>query len=242
MTNHNYVGTELEIFKSAVNWKSYWSDQIRPHICGQVLEVGAGIGSSTFALQKAERSKWTCLEPDQNLAARLAQYAQSEKLEGDYEVIAGTLAELPDDARYDTILYLDVLEHIEDDCSELNCAVKRLEKGGNLIILAPAHQFLFSNFDRAIGHYRRYSRNTLLSAAPAELTLVQANYLDSVGLLASLSNRLLLQAEAPSQSQITFWDNVMIPCSRILDPLLLRKLGKSILAIWRNNSSDDRSI
>jgi SAM-dependent methyltransferase len=242
MIGPDYVGNELDVFKGAVNWKSYWATQISPLIRGRVLEVGAGIGSSTLALQFAEYSKWTCLEPDPKLANRLNRLLGNENLKGDHEVVTGALTDLPDSASYETIIYIDVLEHIEDDGSELMNASGRLKKDGLLIVLAPAHQFLFSQFDLAIGHCRRYSRKALLEAAPAELTLVRVNFLDSVGLLASLANRLLLHSEAPSQAQVAFWDNVLIPFSRAADPLLFRKIGKSILAIWRKDYSSESAV
>ena len=60
---------------------------------------------------------------------------------------------------YDTILYLHVLEHIENDQDEIREAEKRLKKGGHLLIMVPAHQKIYSNLDRAVGHYRRYERD-----------------------------------------------------------------------------------
>ena len=59
--------------------------------------------------------------------------------------------------KFDTIIYLNVLEHIEDDTNEINLAINKLNLGGHLIILVPAHQKLFGKFDSAVGHYRRYN-------------------------------------------------------------------------------------
>ena len=74
---------------------------------------------------------------------------------------SGTLSELSDSDKFDTILYMDVFEHIEDDRAELERAAAQLAPDGHLIVLAPAHQWLFTPFDESIGHYRRYSRRTL---------------------------------------------------------------------------------
>jgi hypothetical protein len=79
---------------------------------------------------------------------------------------------------------LDVLGHIEDDDAELRLAARYLRKGGHLIVLAPAHQFLYSPFDGAIGHFRRHCRRSLRAAAPPELSFVLLRYLDSAGLMA----------------------------------------------------------
>lgn len=74
---------------------------------------------------------------------------------------ATTLAALPRDSRFDTILYIDVLEHIADDRAELVEAARRLNPGGYLVVLSPAHQWLFTAFDAAIGHVRRYTAKSL---------------------------------------------------------------------------------
>jgi hypothetical protein len=61
---------------------------------------------------------------------------------------------------------------------------------------------------------------------------VEAFYLDAVGMAASMANRLLLRASMPTQGQILFWDRVLVPASRVIDPLLARSVGKSVVAIW----------
>jgi hypothetical protein len=128
---------------------------------------------------------------------------------------------------------MDVLEHIADDRAELEMAADRLRPGGHLIVLAPAHQWLFAPFDAAIGHFRRYTKGTLGAAAPAALPLIRLVYLDSAGMLASLGNRLLLRSSMPTPRQIAFWDRVLVRCSRWTDPMFGYTLGKSVLAVWR---------
>jgi hypothetical protein len=145
----------------------------------------------------------------------------------------GTLAGISTPELFDTIVYLDVLEHIEDDRAELALAAAHLRPGGRVLVLAPAHQSLFSPFDRAVGHFRRYARKSLSAIGPAALTLERLEYLDSVGLLASFANRALLKQQVPTLAQIRTWDRLMVPLSLLLDPLLARRVGKSILAVWR---------
>jgi hypothetical protein len=146
--------------------------------------------------------------------------------------MCGTVDALAADERFDAILYIDVLEHIEDDVAELERSAARLRPGGHIIVLSPAHQGLYSEFDKAIGHFRRYSKASLLAAAPPGLRLVEAFYLDAVGMAASLANRLLLRASMPTGGQILFWDRVLVPVSRVIDPIFVRRVGKSVVAIW----------
>lgn len=228
-----YVGTELELFQHAVHWKDYLKKEISPHLHGHILEMGAGLGANTklFSKSNPKIESWTCVEPDPKLAEQI-QKASSPPI----EVLVGTLQTLKMEKTFDSILYIDVLEHIEKDHEELQKILPHLSPGGKLIILSPAHQFLFSPFDKKIGHFRRYNKKTLLAAVPAEIKLCSLEYLDSIGFFASLANRFLLKAADPTQNQILFWDNFLVRASSYLDPLLRNKMGKSILGIWRKES------
>lgn len=229
----HYVGGELEIFSHALNWKAYWISKLRPYLTGSVLEVGAGIGANTRLLMNGESHRWVCLEPDAKLADQLRHSFVTEPSCSDCEVWIGTVGSIVAGESFDTILYIDVLEHIEDDATELQRAAARLNPDGSLIVLSPAHHWLFSEFDRSIGHHRRYTRATLSALNPPGLQLARCFYLDSVGLLASAANRCLLRQPLPTPKQISLWDNTMIPCSRVLDPLTGHSVGKTVVAIWK---------
>jgi 2-polyprenyl-3-methyl-5-hydroxy-6-metoxy-1,4-benzoquinol methylase len=229
-----YQGRELAVFGHAQNWKRYWARYVKRHLGKRVLEVGAGIGSNTpFLIEQT--SEWICLEPDPKFASILVERqragpsARAQKISG----LITDLLRVPD---FDSIIYIDVLEHIKDDAVELAEAAARLRPNGTLIVLGPANSWLFSNFDTAIGHYRRYSSPDMRAITPSELELIGLRHLDSVGTLASLANKLFLNFDTPTLLQILVWDRLMIPISRILDPLLAYKFGRSIMAIWRRPS------
>jgi len=228
MSEKDYVGSELDLFSAAMNWKAYWASHVAPYVRGRVLDVGAGIGATVLTLSHHVHCEWTALEPDATLADRMRQAAVDQQLPVGSRVLTGTLADLAADERFDTILYIDVLEHIEDDGGELIAAAERLMPGGHLLILAPAHQALFSPFDEAIGHFRRYSRRTLQACVPSTLRIEKLRYLDSMGMLASLANRLLLRSAMPTPQQIAMWDRLLIPISIPLDAITLGRIGKSI--------------
>jgi SAM-dependent methyltransferase len=231
MSSFSHTGSELQLFEKAVNWKTYWHKQLLPYIGELVLEVGAGTGTNTVLLAgESTHRLWVCLEPDASLCAQLRTAVSHLRR---VSVIGGTTACLELEQRFDTILYIDVLEHIENDSEELQCAANHLLSGGHLIVVSPAHQYLYTPFDRAIGHFRRYSRSSLSRAAPPEVSPVVLRYLDAAGMLASLVNRLLLKQSMPTEAQIKLWDRCLIPVSRFLDPTLGHRVGKSLLAIWR---------
>lgn len=228
-----YPGTELELFQRATQWKAYLAQQIRPFLGSHVLEVGAGIGATTKILCSAHQTRWVMLEPDPELAAQLVGQVAQGRLSRQCQVTVGTIQHLPDQDRYDSVLYIDVLEHIREDRQELALAVKRLRPGGYLIVLSPAHQWLYSPFDEAIGHCRRYDRHTLAATAPPTAQLLRMRYLDAAGLLASLANAMLLRRAAPTTAQVLFWDRILVPASRVLDRCFRYRVGKSVLGIWR---------
>ena len=233
MPEQPYQGSELEYFANAVNWKTYFADKLSPYIGATVLEVGAGIGSTTEILCRGEIDCWTCLEPDPNLAAQIKTKIDAGKIEPACRIVNGMAADLAPVDLFDSIIYIDVLEHIKNDSQELERVSEHLVSGGNLIVLSPAYSWLFSDFDAAIGHFRRYTAATLRSLTPPGLTPTRCFYLDSVGLLASISNRLWLRTSAPTSRQIQFWDKTMVPISRYLDRIVGFSFGRSIACIWR---------
>jgi protein-L-isoaspartate O-methyltransferase len=232
-----YAGSELEIFAAASNWKAYYKQIIRKYVGQEVLEVGAGMGSTTAALCEGE-GHWLCLEPDAKLAGRIAQLIAGGGLPACCKAQTGTIRDIPAAKAFDTILYIDVLEHIEDDSNEIRAASERLKDSGFLVILAPAHQQLYTPFDANIGHYRRYNKRTLSALMPRNLAQRSLLYVDSVGGMASLANRYFLRSEMPSRRQIAFWDKTMIPFSKLLDPLLGYRVGKSIIGVWEKVRAD----
>ncbi len=230
--NFAYTGLELELFKHASCWKSYCGGMVKKFIGQNILEVGAGIGGSSQFLYTGKQKRWVMLEPDcilfEKLKGSLDTFSQTVR----YEVINGTIADLTSGEKFDTIIYFDVLEHIEDDKREIFQVEHFLASGGFLIVIVPAHQWLFSPFDKAIGHYRRYSRKDFSTRFPDDLLCVDIKYMDSIGVGVSLSNKLLFRQSAPHKTCIQIWDRCLVPLSKLVDPLVGYKIGRTIIGIW----------
>lgn len=226
-----YAGKELGLFAHALNWKAYFGKKLAPLIKGDVLEIGAGIGETTRALQAGAGVSWvtwTCVEPDPALAGQIAKHIKPEP-----GVIVGTLAQVPTGRKFDAILYVDVLEHIEDDAGELALAAKYLKPGGRIVCLSPAYMFLYSDFDKVIHHFRRYTAGQYKVVTPASLVLEKTFYLDCLGCALSMGNRFVSKQSMPKKNQILFWDRVVIPISRVLDVVVFRSFGRSVVGVWR---------
>jgi len=228
----NYIGDELTLFAHADNWKAYWSSKIEPLLDGPVLEVGAGIGSN-LALLRQRQQDWVALEPDASQAESIENSIQ--KSHAGIDVVVGTLDDVADGQLFKSVIYIDVLEHIEHDQEEVEKAFSHLQAGGRLIVLSPAHNRLFSPFDKAVGHFRRYNKTMLRALTPTspEVKIESLYYLDSVGCLASFANMALLKQSMPTSKQIWLWDKLMVPISQVLDVLLGKQLGKTIVMVWQ---------
>ena len=220
-----YPGTELDSFDKATIWRKYIYSKVKKFIKGDVLEVGAGIGSFTKNYEKLIR-KLTLSEIDpDNLTIIKKKFSNpkfsfTNKFTKDLE------------ENFDTIMYLNVLEHIEDDIEEINNALKKLKKNGHLIILVPAHNNLYSKFDEAVGHFKRYEIDFFKQIKIQNLKRQKLIYLDSMGYFLYYLNKLFFKEEIyPSNFKILIWDKLFTPITFIVDRLLMYKFGKNILYV-----------
>jgi SAM-dependent methyltransferase len=229
----SYRGTELELFADATNWKAYWSAEVRPYIGERVPDVGAGLGATAAVLNHAPCRLWLALEPDPELSRRMRANVLAGRMGDNCEVRVGTIGAVATDESFDTILYIDVLEHIESDHEEVVEAASHLSEGGHFVVLAPAHNWLYSAFDEAIGHFRRYNSTSLRALTPRRLRPERFWYLDSLGILVSLANRLILKQAEASVAQVRLWDRGIVPVSRPVDWLTGYRMGKSVIGVWK---------
>jgi SAM-dependent methyltransferase len=228
---YHYVGLELELFKYANQWKKYLSKNMLGYITGDVLEVGSGIGSTTrFLINKSVRS-WICLEPDDNLLQISKKNLQPESFSSKIQYINNDIGIFKKKDKFDTIIYIDVLEHIKYSDVEISKACHLLRDKGTLILILPAHQFLFSEFDSHVGHYRRYNLNDVERIIPSHYEIIKYKYLDSFSLVLSLSNKLFLKRSLPTKIQIKIWNLIFIRISKFLDSILRYRVGKSLFVV-----------
>ena len=220
-----YPGEELDNFDRATIWRKYIYFEIKKFIKGNILEVGAGIGSFTKNyIDKAE--KITLSEIDLNNYEIISKKFKNNKIK-----ITNKVTEKLNDT-YNTIMYLNVLEHIKNDKDEIIKAIKKLKTNGHLVVLVPAHNRLFSKFDKAVGHFRRYEKNFFINLNLKDNKIEKLIYLDALGYLLYYLNKIFFKEEVyPSKIKILIWDKIFTPITFFLDKILLNKLGKNILYI-----------
>ena len=125
-----YVGTELDLFASAHHWKAYVRRQVSMYLGRRCSRSARAMAARRAFSAEAVPERWVCLEPDSSLADRLIASVSAGELPDCCEPKIGTLADLDDSDRFDTILYMDVLEHIADDRAELARAADHLRPDG----------------------------------------------------------------------------------------------------------------
>ena len=224
---NEYDGWELNFFDDAKNFRNYQWKLIKDKIKKKILEVGPG--NCVFLDRYCKISKEIFLfEPSENFRIKL-----SSKIENFKEV---KLIKEYDNSKYDTIIYLDVVEHIEDDQNEILSAYNRLNKDGYLIINVPAFQFLYTDYDKKIGHYRRYSKSSFKRLLQnLNINNFNMSYFDSIGFcLIFFSKYLAVSNKVNLQGGVKFW-NFLIPISKILDILLSPLIGKSLMVIIKKD-------
>jgi len=139
------------------------------------------------------------------------------------------------DNNFDSILYLHVLEHIEDDLKELKNAIQKLNSRGHIIIMVPAHQKVYSNLDKAVGHFRRYEKG-FFKEDLAGLNRTKLISIDAIGYFLYYFNRLFFKKEVfPSKTKIFLWDKFFTPITILCDFILRYKFGKCFIAVYKKN-------
>jgi ubiquinone/menaquinone biosynthesis C-methylase UbiE len=211
---------------------------LQQHLAGTALEVGAGGGAVTRALS-THCTSVTALEPNKELHSTLAQTTsdlsnvttRNEFLQSYVQSLAGK----PSDQRqgFDAIVYINVLEHIADDLAELSLATSVLKPDGRVLIVVPAHQWLYAKVDRLTGHHRRYSKRGLQSAITRSgLRVETIRYFDTVGLLPYYLIYKLLRSTSTAGTNAVIYSRIIMPISYLLYRFSNGRLvGKNLVAV-----------
>ncbi len=221
----DYPGKELEIFDKAVLWRKYIYFLVKKYIKNDLLEVGAGIGSFTENY-KNNLKNITLTELDKQNIKRLKKRFKGSKI----KIKAELTSKL--NGKFNSILYMNVLEHIKNDKKEINISLSKLNKKGYLIILVPAHNELYTKFDKEIGHFRRYKVNFFKKLKFKDAKIVKLQYLDCLGYFLYYLNKIFYKNEIyPSKTKIFIWDKFFTPFTFFFDRFLNYKFGKNVLCI-----------
>jgi len=222
---------DLEVMARANNYRNWIYRQIAPYIGERILEVGSGIGNFTELLLERELVVAT------DKYDRCVHYLQSRlghqlKLPPTQLDIANPNGEFFETSEFDTVICLNVLEHVKDDGRALSFMYSVLAPGGRLILLVPAFQFLYGSVDRSIEHYRRYNKKSLLPIMrESGFQVERAFYMNVVGMFGWFWNNRVIRTEMENPGQIGFFDNYLAPWAERLEKLIPPPFGLSLIAV-----------
>lgn len=226
-----YYGRDLEAMSKAINYNNWIISEFNSSLGKITAEIGAGCGNFTESLLKNGVEQILACEPSANMFSLL-----KNRFENDERVVpansclnAETIKKFNKD--FDSIMYVNVLEHIEDDEKELKLAYEIMKPGSKLLIFAPAMPSLMSSYDRAIGHFRRYRRSELnKKVTRAGFNVLKCRYFDYLGVFAWFLSMRVLKCDL-HKTNVSLYDKFLVPVLKPIEKYVQMPFGKSLLLI-----------
>ena len=216
----------LDIFDNAKVWIKYVHFLNKKYYRNDFLEVGAGIGSFTDNYEKNIKNIFLTEIDENNLNILKSKYKNNLNI----KIIEKEVEHIEE--KFNTIAHFNVLEHIKEDKEEIYNCLNKINQNGYLVILVPAHNKLYSNLDKDVGHYRRYEKSFFEKLDLKGNLIVELKYIDCLGYLLYYLNKIFFKDETyPSNFKIFVWDKLFTPITMIIDFLTFYKLGKNILCV-----------
>ena len=220
----------LDLLRDTYNYNHWIYSLLRPYLGNAVLEIGSGIGNMTQFLLSCDQL--ICLEPEQEYLQRLADLMRVHR---NVRVVNSGIEAIPavavPEETCDTVLCLNVLEHIQDDLDAVRRMKSVLKAGGRLALYVPACRWAYGAMDKAMVHHRRYSRTMLRSlAARNDLRVTVCQYVNFVGLWGWWWAGRVRQEPLIDPQKARMMDR-LVPYTSALERLMKPPLGQSLFAV-----------
>lgn len=238
---HDPIGEKtLAVIAAADNFNKWMYNTIRPYVKGDILEIGSGIGNiSQFFLQNKGNVTLTDLRSGycEILKQKFSDYANLKavlKLNLTHPEFKTEYASLLES--YDTIVALNVVEHIENDELAIANCHKLLKPGGHVIIVVPAYQWLYNKFDKGLKHFRRYSRRRLTGLIRKNnFEIIHSQYFNLVAIAGWFVSGSILKKETIPKGQMDIF-NKLTPVFKVIDKIIFNSAGISTICVGRRNN------
>ncbi|HKC47481.1 MAG TPA: class I SAM-dependent methyltransferase [Gemmatimonadales bacterium] len=224
------VGIETleRLAAAAPRYNAWLIERVLPWVGRRVLEIGAGVGTMSAFL--ADRERVVLSDTNAGYLERLrARFAGHPHIRVETLRLPATEGDLQAE-RLDTIICLNVLEHVRDDELSLATMFQLLQPGGRLVLLVPSLPAIYGTLDRALGHFRRYTRAELRRKyAVAGFRMRHLEYFNMAGIPGWwFTGRVLRRELIPTGS--LRWYDALVPLFR-LERFLPWRLGQSLIAV-----------
>jgi SAM-dependent methyltransferase len=232
----------LELFAGADEFNRWMYNAIAPYCKGRLLEIGSGIGNLSQLL--LDQGGKVILSDLRSAYCQFLQHRFGDKsnLEGVVQLDLSVPFNIPGDPLlapgFDTIIALNVVEHIGDDKIAIGNCVRLLRPGGRLVVLVPAFQSLYNALDKGLGHYKRYSRKGLNALLVEQgLEVKHSRYFNSAGILAWWMSGIILRKKSITAGQLNLY-NLFLPVFRLIDAFMYRVAGLSVISIGEKKKTE----
>lgn len=230
-----YPGKDLEAMSFAVKYHRWLLDELRPYFGKNIVEVGAGKGSFSEMLLDTEPDSLSLVEPSEmffDLERNISSGMNGTRVGFYHSIFERARSEIISQAKPDTIIYVNVLEHIEDDARELDLIHESLADGGRCLIFVPAMRALFSDFDRDLGHFRRYRKAELeTKVRDAGFRILKSKFFDLAGVAPWFVKYRILRSRTLGGGAVSLYDNLVVPIMRRVESVIAPPIGKNILLV-----------
>ncbi|WP_419948683.1 class I SAM-dependent methyltransferase [Candidatus Palauibacter sp.] len=229
----DYDGRDLEAMSEAARYHRDILRLFSPYLGERILEVGAGIGNISRLLLEREPARLHALEPSPRMFSLLSRRLRGVPNASAHHAFLSDVIDNRDVAGVDSVLSVNVLEHVEDDARELEMMRHVLRSGGHLCLWVPALPGLYSRFDRSLGHFRRYRKKDVAEKLEAAgFQVVRVAYRDLVGMVAwFVACRLMGQALTPGK--VRLYDRLVMPVTERFRHRIDPPVGKNVVAVAR---------
>lgn len=218
---------EFSALEKAVNYRRGIAREFREILRGRVLEAGAGVGQFTREILRFPGvEQLTALEPEARFLRRLPEDPR-------LEAVAGTTAGLDRARVYDSVVSVNVLEHIGDDRGELARCFRLLKPGGRLGLLVPARPEIYAPIDRSFGHHRRYTPAVLRQKLEAAgFSVDRLHYFNFPGYFAWWLHFKCLGTTTFDARMVAWYDRWVVPLTLVVEQGGVRPpLGQSLVVL-----------
>jgi 2-polyprenyl-3-methyl-5-hydroxy-6-metoxy-1,4-benzoquinol methylase len=227
----------LKAFALANHLNKWMYESIKPFCKGKIIEIGSGVGNISEYFINDNKSILLTDIRDSYCEALREKFTGNHTLQGIENM---NLVDADFDSRYssyfnsfDTVFALNVVEHIFDDSLAIKNCYKLLKPGGHLIILVPAYQWLYTDFDKELEHYRRYTRKRLeLLFVKNNFSIINSRYFNAAGIAGWIVSGKIQHHRIIPAGQLRLF-NSLVFVFKLFDRLIFNSFGLSVITIGR---------
>ncbi len=225
----------LKAISEANKFNEWMYQRILPDCSGKILEIGSGIGNiSEFFIEDKADIYLSDLRDNylsflrKNYSSKASGIMKMDIVDPDFDTLYKDQL-----GSFDTVFALNVVEHIEDDKLALQNITKLLKPNGKLIILVPAFNTLYNSFDKALEHYRRYTKKTLnKNFISSNLEIQKSSYFNAAGIAGWILSGAILKKTTIPAGQMKLY-NRLVPIFKVVDKILFNSIGLSVITVGK---------